>query len=224
MRRSWFMGLCLLLVLLRSAHGAPLLSQPLVFVDGRASHVTNGTGFITYDRIQLAQTSLIDSVTWIGAFIDTSTPANNPVPLQATTWNFQVLGDALGNPGSLIDSTSMASASVASTLLGSATLAGQSVNVYSFTASLADPLLIAGGADQWFTVYSENGNADPRFAWLSGSGGDGVSQQQSLANHTFTTYGDRALTLAGQAVPEPATLPLLLLAFSGLVVATRRSR
>ncbi len=75
-----------------AAQAAVLLDQPLQMSDGRASSVYNGgtQGFMTFDRIQLAQTSLVDRVTWIGAFIDTQNPANNPVQPAAVSWTFQV--------------------------------------------------------------------------------------------------------------------------------------
>ncbi len=225
MHRRLIVGLCSWLMLLGAAQAIPLLSQPLVLNDGRASHVANGTGFIVYDRIQLPQTSQIESLTWVGAFIDTANSANNPVANPATTWHFQVLDDALGNPGAVTDNATLSSASVVATLLGQGTLAGQPVNVYRFAATLVDPLLVVGGIDQWFTLFSENASADPRFGWFSdGNGvglGDGVAKQLSLSSQTFSSQGDRALTLDGSHVPEPATLSLLALA---LVATARCSR
>lgn len=217
--------LCLLLALGLSggARAAVLLDQPLVFIDGRASHVAGGSsGFITYDRITLAQAAAVDRVTWIGAFIDTANLQNNPVAPVATSWTLQVAQDAAGVPGAVSDSVSLAFADVAATLLGSATLAGQPVFYYAFSALLADPLYVAGGTAQWFAVFSEDAAADPRFAWLSGSGGDGVARQQFLANGSWTPYTDRALRLEGNVVPEPATAWLLAMALLLGVVGVRR--
>lgn len=225
MRRQLSVFVGLWLGLWACAQAVPVLNQPLVVQDGRSSHVSGGgsVGFILYDRIELAQSAQVDSLSWVGAFIDTAITGNNPVSLPSNfTWRMQVLADAAGTPGTVTDSAAVAFNAVTATLLGQVSLAGSTVNVYRFAASLVDPLLIAGGVDQWFTVFADSSVADPRFAWFSGSGGDGVSLQRSLANQTFTSFGDRALTLDGTlVVPEPALLPPLALV---LLALARRAR
>ena len=204
-----------------AAQATVVLEQPLLFVDGRASSVFDGgtTGFVTSDRISIAQSTQVDRVSWVGAFIDTQNTANNPVPPAADRWILSIAADAGGNPGATTDSVTLDFAQASATLLGSASLAGQPVNVYRFTADLIDPLLIAGGAEQWFSVVAENALQRAGFAWMSGSGGDGLARQQQLGGGLLGPYTDRALTLEGQTVPEAPTLALLAIA---LVAAAYR--
>ncbi len=199
-----------LLLIPAALPAAVLLNQPLAFVDGRSSTVAGPTtGFKTYERFTLAQSANINRITFIGAFADFTNTANNPVNPSGDNWNFEVTADNAGNPGSVTDSDSLAFASVQQTLLGNSTLSGQPVRVYSFTADLANPLFVAGGQTAWLSIFSTAANLDPRFAWLSGSGGDGVSKQLFLSNGAFTAYTDRAVTLEGEFVPEPGTFVLL---------------
>lgn len=206
-----------------AAHAAVVLDQPLVLVDGRASSVFDGgtTGFITYDRITISQSAMVDRVSWVGAFIDSENTDNNPVLPAADRWTLSVSADSGGNPGAATDSATIDFAAASATLLGIATLAGQPVHVFRFTADLLDPLLVAGGTEQWFSVVAENALQRVGFAWISGQGGDGLARQQRLGGGLLGPYIDRALTLEGQAVPEAATLPLLALA---LVIAARVTR
>lgn len=222
MRRHLIWVLGFLLGLPGMAQSALVLNQPLFMVDGRSSHVVNGTGFIVYDRIELAQTMQVESLTWVGAFIDVRPDAVNPVAHPATTWHFQVLNDASGGPGSVTDSSSVLSADVTANLLGQATLSGRLVDVYRFAATLLDPLLIVGGGPQWFGLFSENDAADPRFAWFSGTGGDGLSRQIFQPGQTFTDYVDRAMRLEGSAVPEPPTWLLVALVLGAVAGRSRR--
>lgn len=187
-----------------------LLNQPLAMVDGRTSHTTNGAdGLQAWERFSLPQSAYIHSLTFIGAFIDTANTGNNPVLPAGNTWNFQLASDNAGDPGTIDDSESLPFNSVQQTLLGQATLAGQPVYFYSFTADLLTPLLVNGGQTTWLSVLVQATNLDPRFAWVSGSGGDGVSKQISLGSGNISTHTDRALTLDGSNVPEPGTLVLL---------------
>lgn len=187
-----------------------LLNQPFATIDGRTSHTTNGTnGLQVWERFSLPQSAYIDKITFVGAFVDLGTTANNPVQPAGNTWNFQLATDNAGDPGALTSSQSLAFNAVQQTLLGSASLAGQPVFFYSFTANLLTPIFVNGGETSWLSVLVQSDNADPRFAWISGSGGDGVSKQISLGSGNISTYTDRALTLDGSNVPEPGTFVLL---------------
>lgn len=197
-------GLLLTTIVPSMGHAAVLLDQPLLVSDGRASSVFDAgtTGFVTYDRITLPQTSSVDRVTWIGAFVDTQVTSNNPVLPAAVRWTLQVAADAAGVPGAVTDSTSLAFADASATLLGTVTLAGQPVFVYRFMADLIDPLLVGGGSEQWITVFAEDADHRPGFAWFSGQGGDGLSMQVQLGGSLPGPYADRALKLEGNVVPE----------------------
>lgn len=200
-----------------------LLNQPLAFVDGRASTITSPvSGFKTWDSFSLANPALIRRITFIGAFIDIATPANNPVAPSGDTWNFELATDNSGNPGTVTGSQSLAFQSVAQQLLGGTTLAGQPVHVYRFTADLLAPLFVTGGETMWLSVFSAASNLDPRFGWYSGSGGDGVSKLINLGTGNLNTYLDRAMTLEGDTVPEPSSV--ILISAGGLLIGLYRRR
>jgi len=200
-----------------------LLTQPLAFVDGRTSTVANATnGFKTWDSFSLADSARITRITFIGAFLDNATPANNPVAPSGDTWNFDLATDNAGDPGAVAGSQSLAFNTVAQQFLGSATLAGQPVHAYRFTADLLAPLFVTGGETMWLSVFSAASNLDPRFAWLSGAGGDGVSKQVNVNNGNSNTYNDRAMTLEGDTVPEPGSL--ILISAGGLLIGLFRRR
>ncbi|MFN7934471.1 MAG: PEP-CTERM sorting domain-containing protein [Bryobacteraceae bacterium] len=187
-----------------------LLNQPLASIDGRASHTSTGAnGFKTWESFSLSQSAVINRITFIGAFIDTATPANNPVNPVGDTWNFELAPDNAGNPGSVSASNSLAFNTVQPTFLGNATLSGQPVHFYSFVADLLTPFHVNAGETTWLAIFVQASSMDPRFSWISGSGGDGVAKQVTLSNGNFTTYTDRALTLDGSNVPEPGSLALL---------------
>ncbi|MBS1829479.1 MAG: PEP-CTERM sorting domain-containing protein [Acidobacteria bacterium] len=199
-----------------------LLNQPLVSVDGRTSHTTNGTnGLQVWERFSLPQSAHINSLTFVGAFIDIGTPGNNPVLPAGNTWNFQLASDNSGNPGTVTASQSLAFNDVQQTYLGTASLSGQTVYFFNFSADLLTPFLVNAGETTWLSILVQADNLDPRFAWISGSGGDGVSKQISLGSGNIFTYTDRALTLDGSNVPEPGTL-VLLSAGALLIGAFRR--
>lgn len=222
------LALCTLALLPCAAvvSAAPILTQPLAVIDGRSSHVTGpSTGFVTYDKVQVAQDWLVDRITWTGAFIDATVVANNPVIGTADSWTFGVYADAAGVPGASLDSASVSFAAPTATYLGVTNLAGQPVYVYEYSVSLATPIYLPGGSPVWFSVYATSATADPRFGWFSGSGGDGVAKQLNLGDGTYGQYVDRALALEGTAapVPEPSTLALLAMS-AGTIILRRRSR
>lgn len=200
-----------------------LLNQPLDFTDGRASTITSATsGFKTWDNFTLAESALIHRITFIGAFIDTVTSANNPVSPSGDNWNFQLATDDAGNPGSVTATESLPFNSVQQLFLGSGTISSQPVHVYRFTADLITPLFVTGGEITWLSTFSSAATLTPRFAWLSGSGGDGVAKQIVLSSGSISTYTDRAFRLDGDTVPEPGSL--LLISAGGLLIALLRRR
>lgn len=223
--RTWLQGATLALGLIQGALAAPILNQPIALVDGRSSHLSGSpNNFITYDRIALISSYSVNKVSWVGAFIDLQTPANNPVLPEAVSWGFRVASDVANAPGLITDSASLAFGDATQEFLGTGNLAGQAAYFYRFTALLDDPLMLEGGVNQWFSVFAEGPDTVPLFAWISGSGGDGVSSQ-FLANGTFVgNYTDRALTLEGNLVPEPPMLMLLLPALGAALALRRRSR
>jgi hypothetical protein len=191
-----------------SASADILLNQPLVFSDGRTSQVfAPNTGFITWDRIQLAQNSYVNQVSWTGGFF-----ASGPTPPtpDGTNWVFQVASDSgSGAPGTVTDSVTVPFSAVTLQAIGTGTLGGFAAGFYQLSVNLPGTLFITGGTPQWFTVYVE-GNGPSAFAWVSGTGGDGVSKQLNLSNGVYSSYTDRALTLYGTAaVPEPGEILLL---------------
>ncbi len=210
------------LICLTPSAAAVLLDQPLVFINGRAStSVNDTTGFRTWDRITLNESALVNRITWIGAFIDTVDTANNPVNPAGDLWNLHLAGDNAGDPGAVQQQASFSLASVTPTYLGTGSLAGQPVYYYQFAVDLSTPFAFAANQTLWLAIFSSAPQMDPRFGWSSGSGGDGVSKMVQLNNNDITSWGDRALSLEGEVVPEPATLSVFSLGLLALWLRRR---
>jgi len=190
-----------------------IVDQPLAFSDGRTSQIfAPNAGFLMWDRIQIAQSSSVNQVTWTGGFFASGPTAPTP---EGDSWTFAVASDNAGVPGTVTDSATLAFNAVSFQFLGYGTLGGLQTGFYRLNATLPSSLFLQGGVQQWFSIYVE-GNGASGFGWISGSGGDGVSKQQNLGSGTYTTYADRAFQLNGSAaVPEPSELALL----SGVALA-----
>lgn len=226
---SWKLTAALGLTLFATlAPAATLLDQPVAFFDSRASSTTDGTtGFQTWDRISLANSGQVQRISWVGGFLDTTTLANNPVVADADSWEIQIASDNGNEPGNVFSTTSVPFLSVMSTLLGNGTIINQPVAFYRYTLDLPAAISLSSGTTYWLSIMSRDTATMPIFAWLSGSGGDGVAKQYySPTGNLQGTYTDRALTLEGDldnaGVPEPATNALLA---AGLVaIAALRKR
>ena len=193
------------------APAAVLLDQPLALIDARSSSTVDGSqGFQTWERFSLVDSVSVNRISWVGAFLDLTNNANNPVNPDADSWQFVLANDAANAPGGTAYSANMAFGDVMQSLLGNSTIAGRAVKVYRFTADLLTPMSIAGGNTMWLSIYSINDTTEPTFAWTSGSGGDGVSKQYLFQSGALVNqYTDRSLTLEGSAVPEPGTYALI---------------
>lgn len=191
-----------------SASADVLLNQPLLFSDGRTSQVFGpNNGFLTWDRIQVAQNSYVHEVSWVGGFFGGG-GAQPPTP-GADTWTFRVASDNGGVPGAITDTLTVPFADASLQFLGNGTLGGSPAGFYRLHVTLPVSLFLSGGSPQWFTIFAA-GSGPSAFAWISGSGGDGVSKQLYLGNGVYSNYTDRAMTLSGTAaVPEPSEFLLL---------------
>jgi hypothetical protein len=206
------------------ASAAVLLNQPLVAFDARTSSVTTAgtSGLQTWDRVALPFGGYVNRISWTGGFIDFANPANNPINPTADSWGIKVAFDSEGEPGAVSASQSFLFNAVTQTLLGNSTIAGQPVRIYSFTANLSTPIFFNANENMWLTVYSVAPTTNPLFAWVSGSGGDGVAKQVNVSTGNVGSYTDRALVLEGTEAPEPATFWSIGLAGVALAAFRRR--
>jgi len=200
-----------------------------VFYDPSTSTV--GDGYRVYDNFTLSSDAWVTTVTWRGLTWDYIDPAANPAPLKTQSWDLSFWSDALGQPGGAqIGHDLFSAASVQTTLSGTGTYNGSTVNVYDFTATLSSPVFLHANTQYWFSPWSFVSDLDPIFAWAAGVGGDGQSFQTGYgfaAGVATPRPGDRAFSLEGTpadtVVPEPATLGLMAFGLGTLIVGRRRT-
>ena len=176
------------------------------------------TGFRPFDNFTPAFDASVETVTWLGFFLDQTAPTPAPAPLpDVESWDIAFYADNVDAPGSQLSFESFAAADVTSAFVGTGTfIAGGTFNVnyYQYSATLTSPFMVTGGTEYWFSVLSRSSSYYPTFTLLGATGGDSASYQQLLGagmsiDSAYAVAADRAVRLEGTPVPEPSTMMLL---------------
>ncbi len=180
-------------------------------------------GFRTYDSFSVRFDTLLRQVTW-QAMIVGQTSLETPI---TTDFQLGFYSDALGQPGTELDQQTLSAADVARVFVGTRELFGRSHNVYNYTATLSNPVLVNAGANYWFSPFSKQATFNPTHSWMGGEGVDNLSYQDNLFNGDRSTrFSDRAFSVRGLnaavTVPEPGTLALFALPLIGFAVYRKR--
>lgn len=187
------------------------------------------TSYLTTDNFSLSKAASIETVQWQGFYYDYLNPSNNPVSPNTNFWEIVFYADVSGlpSPSSLL--YEQAPSQVTSTLLGTSTFGGNTVDVYNFTATLPFAFNASANTTYWFGPLSEQTNFNPFFSWSAAATQppNAYSAQLNfdpIANPSdvfISRPDDRAFTLSS-SVPEPSTWALMVIGFAGVGFAGYR--
>jgi PEP-CTERM motif len=146
----------------------------------------------------------VNSITWSGIWT---------IPIAATRdFTIEIFADSSGTPAS--------TAFYVESVTGSSTFnsSSGSFGVWDFTASLGTSAFLSSGSNYYFSITDDAGGGSTGMFWAPSDdgdplffrGGDTGTWNQSSNNVTFSLIGELS------AVPEPASLVLLLLGLFGI--------
>jgi hypothetical protein len=220
----------------RTSHAATLYSQPLAWAGSGTSvgaawsiefAPPQNVGFQVFDEFELTTDAVITGVTWFAMTLDAVNTSNNPVGLNGVQ-NYRIAFHeyAGATPGAQLHSETEAVADVATTLLGTGIFQGSTVNLYRFAYELASPFALTAGT-YWFTPQALTDAYNPELiGWVRGLNGNSSSVQAELGfgSDVVVRTTDRAFSVRGAAVPEPATFTLLGGALAAFAASRWRAR
>jgi hypothetical protein len=165
--------------------------------------------FVTvYDNFSLGTSSNINSVEFTGEYFNP--PSQGPI----TAWTVTFWSDNAGQPGS-----SLYSQNISGT--GNETFLGNFGDYPTYTYQLAVNFNAAAGTTYWVSVVPDL-VFPPQWAWSTGTGGDGISYQDSFGSRSQNP-DDLAFTLVG-TVPEPSSIAIITASLLSLGVMGRSRR
>lgn len=197
----------------QAAFAAPIIySQPW---DGTSNMFAsqndiggNGNFATSYDDFTLSQATTVTDVHWTGGYFN---PANQGT-ISAFTIRFYA--DAASQPGAAIYTTTIAGN-------GNQTSLGN-INgfpMFTYSVDLTTDFLAAANTRYWISIVADS-TFPPQWGLAVGTGGNGVAFQDFIGSRG--QIPDLAFELSAR-VPEPGSLPLALLALTGLVALRRKS-
>lgn len=172
------------------------------------------SGWRSFDNFTVQPGGTVEKVTWLGFWLDQGNPqpAAAPAP-DVLSWDIAFYADNGGVPGAPLSLESFSAGSVTSNYLGDGVFnAGGSYNVsfYQYSIDLTNPFAVSPATQYWVSVLSRSESFVPAFVLRGATGGDDSSYQEQLGA-AMSVIGvqqvaaDRAISLEGTVVPEPAT-------------------
>jgi hypothetical protein len=168
-----------------------------------------------YDDFTLSSTTSIGTVTWAGDYFNGS-------PSNITAFTLQFYGDNAGQPGSLLQTT---------TISGNAneTAAGNDnvpLPFYTYSAALSTPFSATGGTHYWMSIVADL-IYPPQWEWETATGGNGTAYQvfNTVGNPISNDFTFSLVSTAAVTTPEPGSVALLAgMGLTAAVCVRRRKR
>jgi hypothetical protein len=169
----------------------------------------------TLSSFQLTSSSTIGAISWQGIYLnyDQTNGYTNGDP-NTNNWviSLYTSGGASDFPFTPYSVETVSSTDVTESLAGTANFEGTQVNYYNESLTLPTSVSLQGGQTYFLSIFSDNGGSSDSWSWLSSTNTDGQTlQYESNSDSTGLVAGNRTFTLYSQAVPEPASVSLLLI-------------
>jgi hypothetical protein len=180
-----------------------LASQP--YANG---NYTSSGPYTVYDDFSLAGGGSVTTVNWSG--LDEG---------GLTGFTVSFWSDNGGLPGTLLTSDDIAG-SAGETFSGS--YDHEPRPIYNYSATLASPFSAARGTEYFLSIAGDTG-INGNWCWeISGVGNSGILQYEAGFYNPIYWDNGMALTLEGNAVPEPGTIALGLFGASAFLFRRRK--